>query len=108
MQLFEYMLLERDVDYLIIGKGHRDDFQDLNILLLVAMCSIFFREFATKKEASWPQEAVKLPSTKNRFCALQPFCYTNHQEGSENYTLLLGSKSPPERTFSQMNFIWTA
>lgn len=71
MQLFEYIFLEEDVDYLITGRGHTDDFQDLNIFLLVAMCFICFREFETEKGASGPQEGGKLPSTKSRFCVLQ-------------------------------------
>ena len=70
-ELFEYILLETVVDYLIIGRGHTDDFQELNTLLLAAMSFICFREFGTKKGASWPQEGAKLPSTKSRFCALQ-------------------------------------
>lgn len=59
------------MDNLIIGRGHTDDFQHLNILLLAAMCFIYFRAFGTKKEASWPQEGAKLPTTKSRFYALQ-------------------------------------
>lgn len=70
-ELLEYILLETAVDYLIIGRKHTDGFQNLNILLPAAMCSIYFREFGTKKEASWPLEGAKLPSTKSRFCALQ-------------------------------------
>lgn len=52
MQFFDYILLETDVDYLITGREHTGDFQDLNILLLAAMCFICFREFETKKGAS--------------------------------------------------------
>lgn len=70
-ELLEYILLETAVDYLIIGRKHTDGFQNLNILLPAAMCSIYFREFGTKKGASWPLEGAKLPSTKSRFCALQ-------------------------------------
>lgn len=110
MQFFDYILLETDVDYLIIGREHTGDFQDLNILLLAAMCFICFREFETKKGASWPQEGAKLPSTKSRFSALQ-----NNLSAAQitkrivKITLFfLGSKAPSERTFSQMNFIWTA
>lgn len=67
----EYVLLETAVDYLIIGRKHTDGFQNLNILLPAAVCYIYFGEFGTKKEASWPPEGAKLPSTKSRFCALQ-------------------------------------
>lgn len=70
-EVLEYILLETAVDYLIIGRKHADGFQNLDILLPAAVCSIYFREFGTKKEASWPLEGVKLPGTKRRFCALQ-------------------------------------
>lgn len=70
-ELLEYILLETAVDYLIIGRKHTDGFQNLNILLPAAMCSIYFREFGAKKEASRPLQGAKLPSTKSRFCALQ-------------------------------------
>lgn len=67
----KYILLETVVDYLVIGKKHTDGFQNLNILLPAAVCSVYFREFRTKKEASRPLEGAKLPSTKSRFRALQ-------------------------------------
>jgi len=50
--LFKYILFETNADYLIVGRGHTDDFQDLNVLLLAAMCFTYFREFGTKNRAS--------------------------------------------------------
>lgn len=72
-KLFEYILLETDVDHLITGRGHTDDFQDLSVLLLQRCDLSTSGNLGLKKEPHGHKRVQNYPARRAGFVHFRTF-----------------------------------